>query len=339
MEIRLLTRSEQVLPLGEFTSDTSVLSKREDTFTDSLVEYAARLCYNSTGRMGDSPTFIRKRIEEGHEDVLEHGWIALSFTKMDYGEFINTIYWKHVAPHLHMFTPAGYCDEVIVSGNIRAWIQLLRTGLAPNDEILRRIGGVAPKSFGEFGEFEKRNDFPYQRMTTGTTDLGATVTMLGSTRYTGRDGDNIRHATFLFEKVSRAFTHQLVRHRTGSFSQESQRYVESNGASCVIPRSKNPEAVRLFREHMESCTLLYKRLREMGELKEDARGVLPTMAATRIVMSGPHSMWRHFIWQRCHKSAQREIRLVADEVLKMLSMSSNSFDHEQRTFSKGKICE
>ena len=85
----------------------------------------------------------------------------------------------------------------------------------------------------------------------------------------------IEHAVFTFsvEGVSRALTHQLVRHRIASFSQQSQRYVSIDEPSYVEPHSisGDEEASRLFNETMEVIWDAYRRLEGMGIKPEDAR--------------------------------------------------------------------
>ena len=85
----------------------------------------------------------------------------------------------------------------------------------------------------------------------------------------------LEHAVFTFsvEGVSRALTHQLVRHRMASFSQQSQRYVSLKETSYVVPHTveDNPEALEAFGETMEKIWEAYRALEEMGIPAEDAR--------------------------------------------------------------------
>jgi thymidylate synthase (FAD) len=85
-------------------------------------------------------------------------------------------------------------------------------------------------------------------------------------------------ASFRIRGASRAFTHQLVRHRVASFSQQSQRYVNESEFNYIIPPEieKNPEAAKVFRKFIEDSRVAYLKLRELGIKKEDARFTLPT---------------------------------------------------------------
>lgn len=139
-------------------------------------------------------------------------------------------------------------------------------------------------------------------------------------------------ATFRVEGGSRAFTHQLVRHRIASFTQQSQRYVEETGFRYVIPPSieENPSAMEIFQEFMDFSRRTYEKLRNLGIKKEDARFVLPNAVCSEIVISANFREWRHIIELRGHPSAQWEIRKMAIEVLKILKEKAPSvfFDFE-----------
>lgn len=139
-------------------------------------------------------------------------------------------------------------------------------------------------------------------------------------------------ATFRIEGGSRSFTHQLVRHRIASFTQQSQRYVEETGFEYVVPPSieEIPEAMKIFHEFIEFSKKTYKKLRNLGIKKEDARFVLPNAVCSEIVISANFREWRHIIELRGHPSAQWEIRKMAIEVLKILKEKAPSvfFDFE-----------
>lgn len=133
------------------------------------------------------------------------------------------------------------------------------------------------------------------------------------------------HATFTFqvEGVSRACSHQLVRHRVASYSQQSQRYVKMAYSSrdpfeYVLPDSikGNPEAMELFARHMRATAEVYGRLADCyGIPMEDARYVLPNACCTNIVVTMNARELRHFFGERCCTRAQWEIREMAEKML------------------------
>jgi len=128
------------------------------------------------------------------------------------------------------------------------------------------------------------------------------------------------YATFRISGVSRAFTHQLVRHRLCSFIQQSQRYVDESNFNYIEPDSikENPEAHSIFIDLMDRAKEAYIKLHKLGARKEDARYVLPNATGSQIVMSANFREWRHIIGLRGKPQSQWEIRRAAIEILKIL---------------------
>jgi thymidylate synthase (FAD) len=128
------------------------------------------------------------------------------------------------------------------------------------------------------------------------------------------------HATFRISGVSRAFTHQFVRHRLCSYSQQSQRYVDESNFNYVEPESvrNNSKAHSVFTEFMGNAKKAYSELQKLGIKNEDARFVLPNAVETQIVVTANLREWRHIIELRGEPGAQWEIRRAAIEILKIL---------------------
>ncbi len=133
-------------------------------------------------------------------------------------------------------------------------------------------------------------------------------------------------ASFRILGASRAFTHQLVRHRIASYSQQSQRYVDESEFNYIVPpeMSGNAEAMKCYREFMDNSRLTYARLRELGVKKEDARFVLPNALESQIVFSANFREFRSVFNLRLDRSAQWEIRRVCLEMLKVLQTNAPS---------------
>ncbi|HOT45260.1 MAG TPA: FAD-dependent thymidylate synthase [Spirochaetota bacterium] len=133
-------------------------------------------------------------------------------------------------------------------------------------------------------------------------------------------------ASFRITGASRAFTHQLVRHRLASFSQQSQRYVDEAGFNYVIPDSvlADGEAAGIFRDFMARAEETYRILRDRGIRKEDARFVLPNASESQIVFSANFRELRTVFRLRLDRSAQWEIRRVCVEMLKALQKEAPS---------------
>lgn len=122
--------------------------------------------------------------------------------------------------------------------------------------------------------------------------------------------------TFSVEGISRVTTHQLVRHRIASYSQQSQRYVSATTSKCIFPPaiSNNAEAFRLYQEQIEAAWNCYNKLLSMGVAKEDARFILPHGADTRIVITMNARELHHFFLIRLCKRSQWEIRELARQM-------------------------
>ena len=145
----------------------------------------------------------------------------------------------------------------------------------------------------------------------------------------------IEHASFTFaiEGISRACSHQLVRHRLASYSQQSQRYVsEETGFDYVVPPiiKEDKELKKYFEHFMIEAQKAYnhivKKLNERGikgeSANQDARFVLPNAAETKIIVTMNARELLHFFRQRCCNRAQWEIRKMADEMLRLVKKVS-----------------
>ncbi len=164
----------------------------------------------------------------------------------------------------------------------------------------------------------------------------------------------LEHISFTFgiEGVSRVLTHQLVRHRIASYSQQSQRYVKLEQFEYIIPPEIKgiPEAKKVFIDAMKKDQEAYDQLYEIliskhyknlveggmsekqgkkqAEKKaiEDARFVFPNACETKIVVTMNARTLIHFFKHRCCNRAQWEIRDLATEMLKQLKkVSPNIF--------------
>ena len=135
--------------------------------------------------------------------------------------------------------------------------------------------------------------------------------------------------SFAISGISRACSHQLVRHRVGcSYAQQSQRYVKVDDLDYVVPPSINvhheivyPESrsievyasnrLQAFNDAMDAAAKAYSALIDIGVPSEDARFVLPNACATKLVVTMNCRALLHFFEERCCNRAQWEIRALA----------------------------
>ncbi|MGO9379064.1 MAG: FAD-dependent thymidylate synthase [Dissulfurispiraceae bacterium] len=163
----------------------------------------------------------------------------------------------------------------------------------------------------------------------------------------------IEHVSFTFavEGISRACSHQLVRHRLASYSQQSQRYVsEVDGFDFLIPPSikKDRELARYFENFMDQAQEAYNhvvnRLNEKGlkgeAANQDARFILPNACETKIIITMNARELLHFFAQRCCNRAQWEIRAMAIEMLRLvIRIAPTIFRHAGPGCLKGRCPE
>ena len=133
----------------------------------------------------------------------------------------------------------------------------------------------------------------------------------------------LEHASFTFgvDGISRVTSHQLVRHRVASFSQQSQRYVSHKERFAVVTPptiAENPEHSRLFEAQVAALHEAYGALVEAGVPAEDARYLLPNATETKIIITMNARELLHFFRVRCCERAQWEIRAMAVEMLRLV---------------------
>src|SRR6266568_2239864 len=166
-----------------------------------------------------------------------------------------------------------------------------------------------------------------------------------------KHGSVLEHAVWnlLITGVSRALTHELVRHRAGfGYSQLSQRYVDESEARYVVPplyqendelRARWQQAVECVRKayvELAEATTQYVQQKhpEMAPrdrrkcARQAARSILPNATETKIFVSGNSRAWRHFLELRGSPHADTEIRLLAVEVFRVLTKESPNIFHD-----------
>ncbi|HSV30977.1 MAG TPA: FAD-dependent thymidylate synthase [Atribacteraceae bacterium] len=132
----------------------------------------------------------------------------------------------------------------------------------------------------------------------------------------------LEHACFTFsvEGISRTASHQLVRHRLASFSQQSQRYVRLDPPAFIMPSSitLDPQASALFSEACQTLTNTYQKLIGLNIPREDARLILPQAVTTSLVMTVNARELLHIFRVRLCRRAQWEIQEVCLLILEIV---------------------
>jgi thymidylate synthase (FAD) len=168
----------------------------------------------------------------------------------------------------------------------------------------------------------------WPRLTRGEIDAEKQAQFISKVLESGHDSP-VEHVSFSFavQGVSRALTHQLVRHRIASYSQQSQRYVDESDFEYILPPAiaRIPEAREKFEKFMKTVGDVYKDLKDIlqehdrgSKSREDARFVLPQASESKIVVTMNCRSLIHFFELRCCERAQWEIRKMAWKMLKIL---------------------
>lgn len=138
----------------------------------------------------------------------------------------------------------------------------------------------------------------------------------------------LEHVSITFKIIcDRGVTHEIVRHRLASYSQESSRYCDYSGnkfdgeVTFIKPCfwSEDDENYLMWRQTMSVLEHVYLSMREKGARPEQARSILPNSLKTEIFMTANLREWRHFLKLRTAKRAHPQMREVALKIYKILN--------------------
>ena len=144
--------------------------------------------------------------------------------------------------------------------------------------------------------------------------------------------------TFYIEGISRACQNQLVRHRTGKYNIQSQRYVSGENFEFVTPRAieNNPQALEVFNNYIELTKNTYSNFIDLGIKKEDARSILPNATTCNLIVTFDINNFRKFLAQRLCVHAQEEIRTLASVMCMEVKKYIPFVDY--KVMNCGRIC-
>lgn len=174
----------------------------------------------------------------------------------------------------------------------------------PEPDIIASVASLLTHSKSNFKELKSKDKEKLKRVLRVVIDMGHTSV--------------VEHAyfTFAISGVSRALTHQLVRHRIASYSQQSQRYVEQE-LKYVVPPSIKGNLRKEYEDMMRKIWDFYEKLKRNVPI-EDARYTLPNASCSNIIVSMNARSLLNFFELRCCLHAQWEIRKLAWKMLKLV---------------------
>lgn len=257
------------------------------------IELAGRVCYKSEDKItaDSAEKFFKNLLKREHYSVLEHYvecWVADNITSSQsqmLEKYYNTI------PHSNLTVThiRNGKYRVIFSANLRVLIENDRFSF--NEE----SGVITHRMNSLFRPCDFEKDIQDKTLDEIKNHRYTTISII----------------------TDRGVTHELVRHRKFSFSQESTRYVnyKNKGLTFIQPMFVNNEI--LDKEFTNFCKIIeevYVGAINSGLKPQDARAFLPNCVKTEIVVTGNDEEWQHFFELRCSKAAHPDMQCVADLV-------------------------
>ena len=285
------------------------------------MEFCGRVCYKSDSKINDDSyvKFLRNIAKSGHTSVLEHERVCF--------EVSSDVDLASCAKCVKFFAVSEVSGKRFVSANVRAWLENVGAWLenvGAESAFYPHLKSLYPFLFEDECSFD------------GSSVKIVDENYLSLVSADERKAIERAHSARTFQiTCSRACTHQLVRHRSFSFSQQSQRYCNFSGdkfghsIDFIMPvfddvkefsAEEKSKIEARFKESLERIESDYFDLVDNLKLRaEDARAILPNAAASVIVMTGRPCDWEGFFALRCDAHAQREIRDVAFAIRDLLS--------------------
>ena len=310
--------------------------KKIDLSNDKKIEYAGRLCYKSADKITENSyeKFITNIIKSGHESVIEHGIIYCILTfqyPLDSEEELSFLSAMMDVKYLVVdYIPVGETCKYIISGNIRAWREFYHYifGEYEYDSLVRLLEERFPLYFYEYRDvnLESFSD-PIENIILCDTyeEFESNIPLMYQCNKPMLEKH--RFVTFHY-RTDRATSHQLVRHRPCSFSQQSQRYCNytkekfGNNIQFIVPIDFpvcNEEAFNLWKEKRKYDEEEYfKNIIVYNMKPEIARNCLPNCASTEIIITASIQQWKRIFKERCNQRAQADIRYLMEETKNQL---------------------
>ncbi|MHC1728629.1 MAG: FAD-dependent thymidylate synthase [Syntrophobacteraceae bacterium] len=298
-----------------------------------LIEICGRTAYKSEDKITEDSAkkFVLMLKTHGHLSVLEHSNIVLKVEEQGKAGGVPLVPFVRVLQQLknrlgfHRIFPLEPGSGFFLAGNIRAWI-----------ETLEYLKGVEPVLHHFFAESCSRY-FPSIFESAGghpaALPLRASLVEEHEQMELQKKDQDLDLPVFVFRFVcDRGITHEVVRHRVLSFTQESTRYVnyKNKGMVLILPEElegfyddaigdlpdNGDPIIQEWRKRAEMLFDWYASDLARGLRPEIARDILPNLLKSEIFVSGRWSGWKHFILLRESSHAHPRIRFIAKEVRK-----------------------
>lgn len=292
-----------------------------------LIEKVARVCYKSEDKItdGSAAAMVERLIKNRHYAMLEHASMAFEVSESVYNDLFN------LCNNIAQYTLSNYkcylrfsdCPRYVVSGNMRAWLELIEV-------YYEGLCAALPGYFGVIIAASEGILKPKHPLAAGNIGIKLLQTedMTTVERWIHED------VTIQFT-VDRGITHEIVRHRDASFAQESTRYcnyskgkfgssikaIDIQGGMVYdtkLKTTKGVQLVEIYKEWyaaVEDAEKHYMKLIELGCTPQLARGVLPNSLAATIVMTANLREWSHFLDLRAANAAHPQMQEIAYKLM------------------------
>lgn len=313
---------------------------------EQFIEKVGRTCYKSEDKITDvsAAKFVSNLIKRGHEAMIEHWNLIFQTDAESYEDIQND--WlillhngnvptkDRLRPYLRFTdcTEDGY-SRCVISGNMRAWRDYIKAcdegfGLIPY--YLHTFIRNYPTFFPE-----------YQNRTLNPVEDDVLVPITVSD-LVGDVEKGVHWDVTVKFICDRGVSHEIVRHRTASFAQESTRYCNyglgkfDKCITVVEPQfikdhffedmavSADAAVIQAWEDGCVRAEAAYFKLLELGCTPQEARSVLPNSLKTEIIVTMNRNNWKHFFDLRCAPDAHPDIQVVA----KMTKSDFDNFEEE-----------
>lgn len=296
---------------------------------EQFIEKVGRTCYKSEDKITEDSAakFVGNLIKRGHEAMIEHYNLIFKTSSSWYDEIKND--WvallhtcniptkERLRAYIH-FTDNMLEDgemRFIVSGNMRAWRDYAKACVEGFGFIPRYMHGMIRCYNLFFPEFQ--DHVPAKIVNDILIPISASE-LVGDAEH-----DIHHHVTFKFV-CDRGVSHEIVRHRTSSFAQESTRYCNYSGdkfdksITVIEPQfisgaylAGDNDTIIEWKRACLGAESAYFKLLDLGRTPQEARSVLPNSLKTEVIMTTNLNGWKHFFELRCAPDAHPDIQVVA----------------------------
>ena len=294
---------------------------------EELIELCGRICYDSQDRIepGSARKFCEKLKKSGHTSAFEHANVILEVSALTYSSIrLSAQSYEEMTglPAYIRFDTFKNHRRHFVSGNVRAWVNMF-------DGLSTVFGEIPPcvldamdasnmcSPLFDTGIWRKST---WHHRSMDKTRKAAVISCNELPKWARE-----RHTTAtFFITCDRGVSHELVRHRTASFSQQSTRYCKANkdgNIGYIMPSVQcisDSNNWRRVNASIFDAETRYKAMLKDGASPQIARAVLPTCLATKLYMTMTIERWRDFLELRLDPAAHPDMRVIAEQIQQQL---------------------